>query len=166
MEISRQIYTYKELKEGLDLGRDDYGIAAMCSKPLRDAFSNNPYLSDFDFPFLYLGRCDGVAAGIAMWFPTKVKIGDTIVQSTGGSTLEVYKDYRKYEIGADIMMYPIMTKGFNFLLYAGISEDALKIYKKIKFTVFEYPRAMRVCNSRSILESKGISGIFLNLSTS
>lgn len=166
MEITSQVYTYKELKEGLDLGRDDYGIAAMCSKPLQEAFKANPYLSDDDSLFMHIERVDGIAAAIGMWFPTKLKVGNEILNSTGGSTLEVYEKYRKYELGVDMMLYPNIDNGFKFFLFAGVSEQALKMYKVLRFTVFEYPRSMRVCNSRSIIESKGIHGILLKVATS
>ena len=166
MIISSQIYTYKDLKEGIDLGKDDYGIAASkCRFPLQQAFSNNPYLDDDSVPFAYIGRVDGNAGGIAMWFPIKLKVGDYIINATSGSTLEVYEEYRKYGIGADIMMYPLLTPGFNFLLYAGVSKQALKIYKKMKFTIFEYPRVMRVCKSRSIVEKYGLHGPLLTISS-
>ena len=165
MEITSQVYTYKELKEGLDLGRDDYGIAAMCSRSLQDAFKANPNIIDEESPFMYIGRVDGIAAGIGMWFPSKVKAGDEYINSTGGSTLEVYEAFRKYEFGADILLYPTYTEGFNFLLFAGVTDQAMQLYKKLKYTVFEYPRAMRICNCRSILESKGFNSVLLKLFT-
>lgn len=162
MRITSQLFTYKDLKEGIDLGRDDHGIAmSKCRLPLQKAFANNPNLIDDSFPFAYIGRVDEIAGGIAMWFPVKLKVGDEQISATSGSTLEVYEDYRKYGLGVDIMMYPILTPGFNFLLYAGVSKQALKIYKKMNFTIFEYPRVMRICKSRSIIEKFGLHGFLL-----
>ena len=160
MEISKVIFSYEDLRNGLDLGRDDYGIAALCTTSMKTAFLNNPNLIDYSQPFLYLGRVDGIAGGICMWFPTRLKAGEEFVSAESGSTLEVYEEFRKNAFGIDILQFPITSGKFHFLIYAGISEQALKIYKKMRFSIFEFPRSMQLRNARPLLESRGLNGVF------
>ena len=51
------------------------------------------------------------------------------------------------------------------ILYAGVSEMALPMYKKIGFKVLEYPRAMQLRKSRSLLSSKGFKGLPLKITS-
>ena len=165
MEISSRVYNYSDLKKGIVCNHDDFGIFSKCTPSMRETLLNNPNLIDDSHPFMYLSTVDDVAGGIAMWFPTKLKAGNDIGNAEAGTTLEVYEEYRKLAIGADITVYPITSGSFNFLIYAGISEMALKLYKKLKFQIFEYPRAMRLLNSRPIIESIGLHGLLLKLSS-
>ncbi len=165
MEIETQLVTYKELKEGFKIKNDNHQMSQLCGSALQRTFLANPFLIDYNKTFMYISRVNQVAAGIAMWYPTKVKAGDEIVDAEGSSTLEVYEEYRKLAIGADIVMYPIVSNQHHFLIYAGISEQALKIYKKLKFSIFEYPRSMQIRNLRSLFESKGIKGALLKVMT-
>lgn len=159
--ITKEVLTYKDLKNDIVIERDDYGIGALCEPALRNALKHNPIQDNDEDPFAYIVRVDGIVGGIGMWFPTRFKSNDDIIIGRSGSTLEVYEEYRKLALGVDITMKPLSFSDATVIIYAGISEMALPIYKKLRFSVFEYPRAMKLMNSRCILESMGLKGIIL-----
>ncbi len=163
--ITKEILTYKDLKNDIIIEHDDYGIGALCEPALRAALKHNPIQDNDEEPFAYIIRVDGIVGGIGMWFPTRFKSNDEIIIGRSGSTLEVYEEYRKLALGVDITMKPLSFNDATVLIYAGISEMALPIYKKLRFSVFEYPRAMKLINSRCILESMGMKGVVLKVTS-
>lgn len=160
--ISNQILTYKDVKNGESINDDEYGIGSLFTDSHRKAFLANPFLRDETFPLLYLSRVDGQVGGILMLFPCAILVNGERVEVLEGSTLEVAEKFRHLAIGVDIMLYPLNCGLREVILYAGISEMALPIYKKMGFKVLEYPRAMQLRNSRSLLAAKGLTGLSLN----
>lgn len=158
MNIESQIIKYTDLP--FDYTKDDpHGIAALCNSHIQNIFRGNPNLKEPDQTFAYFKKVDNKYGGIAMFFPSVMKAGDELLEATGGSTLEVYEEYRQLALGADIVMYPIENKLSNALIYAGISPMALPLYKKTRFAILEYPRLMLLRKSKPILESKNIRGV-------
>lgn len=160
-EITSQVITFEDLPFCFREKEDPYKIAAMCSVRIQSVFKENPNLNDKQKPFVYFKKVNGLYGGIAMFFPTLLKAGLETIHSFGGSTLEVAEEYRHYALGADIITFPIENRLSDVLIYAGISPMALPLYKKMRFAVLEYPRAMQLRNSRCIYETKGVSGSLL-----
>ena len=156
--VTSQILTYQDIRNGDAIVDDEYGIGSLFTDSHRKAFLANPFLRDESSPLLYLSRVDGQVGGILMLFPCEMLAGDKIVEVQEGSTLEVAERFRHLAIGVDIMFYPLTCGLRDVILYAGISEMALPIYKKMGFKVLEYPRVMQLRNSRSLLMSKGLTG--------
>lgn len=165
-EIIDQIVTYQDVVEGIELSPDPYGIGAKFTPTRKDTFLANPNLKDYSKCLLCIKKVDNNIGGIAMFYPTRFKADGTIYDAVSGSELEVYEDFRTLALGADIVMYPIGHKENNFLIYAGLAELALEMYKKLRFVIFSYPRMMQLRKSRSIIESKGIHGGLLKVTFS
>lgn len=164
-KITNHDISFKQIEEGYDFENDEFGISSLYSTPTKKAFLSNPFLKNKESVHIYLRKVDGINAGISFSFPIEFKAYDDIFPASSGSTLEVYKDYRHLAIGAELMMVHIQKPQSDFLIFAGISDMALPLYKKLKYTIFEYPRAMRISNIRSIIESKGINGMALKILT-
>lgn len=164
MKITNKIITYNDIvKSGYHIEDDYYGIAAYLTQTRINTFLHNPNLEDYEKCVQYLSLVDGVVVGRVMCFDTKLKIGDQIVSALSGSALEVYKDFRHLAVGVDLMMYPMLSKDNQFVIFSGISEMALPLYKKLKYIVFEFERMMLLKNAKCIVESKGVKGLTLVL---
>lgn len=164
VNIINKIVTYKELLNYIPQN-DVLGIASYMSETRKKTFMNNPNLKDIEDCALYLSVVDDVPAGRLMLFSTRIKLDDTITSAESGSALEVHEEYRKYALGADLMMYWALKDEYDFIIASGISDMALPVYKKLKFHVFEFPRMMMLRNVRCILESKQLKGTFLKITT-
>lgn len=166
MDISRRIIPYEDLVDStLTFDNDPFDIAKYFSEGRKKTFLNNPNLNDYKECALLLAKVDGIICGRAMHFPTKIYVDGKSENCLSGSSLEVAEQYRHLAVGADLMMYPVFTDKRDFVLAAGISEQALPMYKKLKYNILDYSRLVRINNTSSILVSKGINGI-LNKSIS
>ena len=162
-DITIHNITFKQIEDGYDFGDDRFHISSLYNQAAQKAFLSSPTLVNKEQIHIYLRKVDGINAGIGFSFPTKIKSDSNIYNATSGSTLEVYEKFRKLALGADIILSPVQNKDNEFLIFAGISEMALPLYKKLRFTIFEYPRAMQLRNARCILESKGFKGKNLSI---
>lgn len=160
MEPVLKTFPYKLFKLGLPHFEGDiYKIASHFTESRRKTFINNPNLKSDEEVAYVLGYVDDEIVGRAMHFPTRVKLEKKNYDCLTGSALEVYKDFQKYAVGADIMSYPVFTDKRYFVIAAGISEQALPLYKKLRYHILNYDRYLKVYNFKSILEYKGIKGL-------
>ena len=162
-DIKLSVVSYQEIKKGLDkLEGDKYGIAAyLLTESRRKTYLSNPYLTD-DFKYgLTISYVDGVIGGRCSLYPVRFKKGDEVCEAVSGSSLEVHEDYRHLAIGADVFAYPVFAKEYGYIIFSGISDMALPLYKKLRFNLLAFPRMMLIGNARSILESKGLRGATL-----
>lgn len=158
MEFSSRVITYGDLRKGLHFDDDRYGIATYEYESRRKAFLANPHAGNDDDTFMYLVEADGVPVGRTMLFDTRLKIGDEIVPLFSGSGLEVAEDFRKYGFGGEIFAYGGTIKKRTRNLSAGISSMALPLYKRVKFKIFEFPKMLRLQNTKPVLEKYGVKG--------
>lgn len=165
MTIENEIIRYCDLPFAIKPDKDPFGIAAMCSSNIQQVFLHNPQLINEDQTFAYFELVEGKYGGTAFFYPSIMKVGNELIEATGGSTLEVYEEYRHLALGADIVMYPIVNKVSNALIYAGLSSQALSLYKKTRFIIFAYPRMMLLRKSKSILRAKKFRGFLLKLTS-
>lgn len=162
MEFSSQLISYKEIREGYKPKRDDCKLFAYLTDTRKKALFANPNLQDDSACMLNLEFVDGVVAGRTMSYDTKMKIGDSIVKASSGSALDVAECYRHLGVGATLMMN-VVALDYDYLVFAGISDQALPLYKKLRYHILEYPRLMLLKNSRPILYSKGMKGVVLDV---
>ena len=161
MDIDTRIITYREILDGVPaIDNDDFGLAAKYTERRRETFLANPNLKDYDSCACQLKLAEGKVVGRSMQFYTAFKADGRVYSAISGSTLDVVEPYRKWAVGAELMMYPVFTMTGDFVIAAGISEIALPLYKKLKYSVFEFPRLMVIRNVRPLLEYKGIKGTF------
>ena len=131
MNIKYQQITYQDARAGLQVENDVYSYANgdlySCRK---NAFLNNPFLKDESTCMLLLARVDDIVVGKRLFYSTKIKVGEEIIDATSGSNYVVHQDYRKYGLGGAMIMHAAKKKN-NFLLSAGCSENSLEIYKAL-----------------------------------
>lgn len=156
MEFSSRIITYGELRRGLHFENDKYGIVSYEYESRREAFLSNPCVGNDDDPFMYVVEADGVPVGRTMLFDTRLKIGNEIVPLHSGSSLKVEDDFQKYGIGGEIFAFGGSIKNRKLHLSAGISNNALPLYRIIKCYIFEFPKLLRVQNIKPLLSKYGI----------
>lgn len=166
MEITNQIITYKQIREGFVIERDDAGIAAYDVTPERiKTFLSNPFLKDDSKCMVLLSRVDGVVRGVTSMFPTLTKIGEELVESVGGSALIVQDEYQQYALGTELVLYPMVYENNKFLLYSGFSNDGLSLYKAMRFCMFTMPKMVLPISPRLIFERYGLKGLWQELAT-
>ena len=159
MEFTSRIITYGELRQGLHFENDKYGIAMYEYESRRKAFLSNPCAGADDDVFMYLVEADGVPVGRTMLFDTRLKIGKEIVPLYSGSALQVEDSFQKYGLGAEIFAFGRTIKKRKLNLSAGISDMALPLYKVTKYHIFEFPKLLRINNTKPLLGKYGIKGI-------
>lgn len=163
-EILSTTITYNDSKNQSFHGNDRYGIYSYTQTEERiNTFFSNPNLEDYSSPMVNLSIVDGVIAGRAMSFPTKVKFYDLILSCTTGSSLEVEKDYRQYDIGVDLVLKPVRNKDNKQLLYADFSKEGIGMYKAARFHIFELPIMIQVRKVDVLLQTFGFKGFLLKL---
>lgn len=163
---SVKTYSYRELKDGvLNELPDPLYMVSGISQSRHITFLSNPSLVNMDETAFVLAYSDDVPVGRLTIYPTRMAIEGEIEIVMGGSDLYVNNKYRQAAAGTDLMLYPVFDKKYRYILYAGASPQALPIYKKLKYQIIEYPRMMQLRNSRCILESKGIHGLPLKISS-
>lgn len=149
MDIRYQIVTYRDVKDCISIENDEYELASRSLTQCRkDAFLNNPFLSDEASCMLLLVRVDNIVVGKRLFYPTKIKAGDEIIDATSGSNYLVYQDYRKYGIGGALIMHAAKKKN-NFMLSAGCSDNSLEIYKALNAVSVYIPMYLQ-CKSKAI----------------
>lgn len=165
LQRTSQIISYEELRKGsYVVEKDGFGIAAYMTETRRNAFLACPNNTDDSKTAMYLMKVDGNVVGRTMLFATRIKFDDEIVEGQCGSALYVQKEYRN-EIGAEVMMYSLMNKEFDFKLSAGFTSIVLPMYKKIKYTVFDIPEYIKLRSFRCIFDSYGLKGGLLKVAT-
>ena len=166
MEIANQVVTYKQIREGYVIEKDDEGIAAYDVTPARrKVFLANPFLKDESKCMIYLSRVDGIVRGVVTFFPTQTKIGNGYIESVGASAMQVQDEYQEMALGTELVTYPFFNENNKMLVYAGFSSNALPIYKAMKFSIFEMPKMMQPISTRLIFARAGLEGILLDLAT-
>lgn len=166
MEITNQVVTYKQIREGYIIEHDDADIAAYDVTPARrKAFLANPFLKDDSKCMIYISRVDGIVRGVTTIFPTQTKAGDDLIDSVGGSALTVQDEYQHLALGTELVTYPNFNENNKILLYAGFSSDALPLYKALKFGIFSMPKIFLPISTRPVFERLGFKGLLLDAFT-
>ena len=159
MEVKMQPYivTFKELREGsYTLPDDRYGMARSVTTPsMVEALSACPFVKEDGTVALYFVLADGVIVGREVYFMSRVRAGDEIVDVESASSLGVVPSYRHLAVGADIVMATFARS--RVFLGAGVSQMALPLDRKLKFHVLEFPRLMQLRNSGPLLAAKHLS---------
>lgn len=163
MEFNSKIITYGDLRKGLHFQNDKYGIASYEYETRRKAFLSNPCAGADDDVFMYLVEADGVPVGRTMLFETRIKIGDDILPLYSGSSIRVEDSFQKYGLGGEIFAYGGTIKSRKLHLSAGISDMALPLYKVTKYHIFEFPKLLRINNTKPLLGKYGIKGMLQSI---
>lgn len=163
MNFTSRIITYGDLRKGLSFENDKYGIASYEHEARRKAFLANPCAGADDDVFMYLVEADGAPIGRTMLFETRLKIGNEILPLYSGSALQVEESFQKYGLGAEIYAFGGTIKKRKLNLSAGISDMALPLYKVTKYKIFEFPKLLRINNTKPLLGKYGIKGVFQSI---
>lgn len=136
MNIQHHIYTYQDAINGVRVPNAPSEFDCLDANRLK-AFLSNPNLTDMNIPMLVYTTVDDDLAGWLMLFPTKLLLDGNTCEAMSASDFFVLEKYQHLAIGLDLALFPI--EGNKYLLYAGSSPKALKIYRKLRFNVFYMP---------------------------
>lgn len=163
-KIESQCITFRQLREDdYTISDDRYGIAEYVLTPSRiSAGLACPFAKDEDVAMMFITE-DGTPVSRAQLFPTQVLMYGELFPCGTGSSLETAPEYRHTGVGGDVLFYIATNKNYPFSLASGISEQALPLYKAIKYFVLEFPRIMLLRNTRPILSKIGLRGRLGNL---
>ena len=150
MDIQNHIYTYQDAMDGIQVPNAPSGFDCL-SKDRLKAFLSNPNLSDTNMPMLVYTTVDGNVAGWLMLFPTRLLLDGKPCEAMSASDFHVLEKYQHIALGVDLAMFPVANEGNDYLMYAGPSPMALKLYKRMKFKIFAMPyieRKQRFVNKK------------------
>lgn len=160
MEVQDLIYSFDDVRKGISLPEDPYGIGKYTlEKNIVDTFLSAPACPDGREPMIHLTLVDGKIAGRNMLYPSRMKVGNEIVPVTSGSSLHVEEKFRHMALGVNLMMFPLSLN--RCPLYAGLSNMAEPLYKKLKYAIFRIPKMWQIRRVRPILQSFGLKGLLL-----
>ena len=109
MDIDTRIITYREILDGVPaIDNDDFGLAAKYTERRRETFLANPNLKDYDSCACQLKLAEGKVVGRSMQFYTAFKADGRVYSAISGSTLDVVEPYRKWAVGAELMMLSLI----------------------------------------------------------
>ena len=153
--------TYKDVIDGYKLQGDTYGLGAYALEdPRRSAFLSNPNLNDTSKIMLKLMRHEGIIIGRSMMFPSRFKAADDIIETVGGSALEVAEQFRGGEAGGGLMAYNIRHKENNAVISSGFSSTAAKCHKALRAYMLCFPQFVQIKDYRRILPKIGLNSMF------
>ena len=158
MNISFTSLTRKQLKDLCFT--DTYNILSYQKDSREQVFINNPLYGE-DSIYIYLAHDDNLVVGRCYYFPTRFKAGNEITTAQSGSALYVQEEFRQLAVGADIIAYSTFSEEYDQKIFAGISQMALPIYKKLKYCVFPLQRFIIRRNFSTYFKQKGLHGILL-----
>lgn len=146
--------TFEDLKRDRDLEiKDPYGIMASITPQMKIALLNNPSGCKDEDVYQILALDGDIVVGTVNPFPGRLLIEGDTVECQNGSNLFSHEDYRKDNVGAELFMRLTTLKVRQDGYFAGISQMALGMYKALKYTIFEFPRLIYLCKSRSVVHS-------------
>ena len=156
--------TYQQVIDGYVSEGDVYGLAAYAlAEPRKTAFLSNPFLTDTSKVMLKLLRDNGIIIGRSMMFPSRFKADDKVIETMGGSALEVAREYRNTEAGGVLMAYNIRHKENNALISSGFSREAAKCHSALRAYMLCFPQFMQVRDFRKMLPKTGINEVWSNI---
>lgn len=130
---------------------------------VRYQLENNPHRDGENHFAKTLAYVDGVEAGWTFGYPTKLKMGESVVSVGTGTSFFVKEEYRKELLGLSIPEYGVKHARNGIVVGAGYSKAAQPIFRKyLKYAYFPLPRYIYLLHSRSVLEKK-LKGILTSL---
>ena len=164
MDIKLQQVTYQDIIEGKMVEGDDYHLYQHSFIDLRkEIFLKNPSLTDYSSVAAYLVKAGDIIVGHLFPFPTRMKVGDKIINATSASDLFVIEEYEKYAAGADLVMAPIRERRNDAVILADISAEGMGCYHAFRFIDFALPKMLHPHSSKFIYQNFGIKGILLKV---
>ena len=153
--------SYNELVNGeIQYTNDDNKIlAGYLTKSVVRALLSNPNYSDPTKSVMNLIVYDGVIAGRTMMMQTKIKAENKYFISQSGGGIEISKKYRGNGLGKIIIQDTWENSEYPLCIGQLYSSGAIAIIRKLGITVFEKPLYVKMLRTRSLLISKGVTGI-------
>lgn len=122
---------------------------------IRYQLENNPHNDGENHFAKTVALIDGILAGWTYVYPTKLKMGDSIVSVGTGTSFFVKEEYRRDLIGLFIPEYGVKHSRNGISVGAGYSKDAQPIFRKyLKYTYFPMPRYIYLRHTRVLLDNK------------
>lgn len=147
-----QTISYDQIISGFEPEGDKYGIAAYAlSEPRKTAFLSNPSLVDKTKAMLLLVTDNEKIVGRCMNLPSRLKVGDRIIDTVGGSALVVAADYRTSDAGIMLMGYNMQVKEYDATVASGFSRVAVKCHKALGSYILKFPQFIHIRDFKSYL---------------
>lgn len=146
--------TFGELERGETPSyKDPHGIMASLTEKMKDAVLNNPSGYREDEVCQILAIDGDVVVGATNPFSGRLLLKGEIVPCQNGSYLFSHEDYRKDNVGGELL-YRILTLHPTRNSFAvGMSQMAIPLYRVLKSIIFEFSRLIYLQKSRSVLHS-------------
>lgn len=146
--------TFGELEKGIAPNvRDPYNIMASLGSKMREAVLHNPsgYREDEVCQILAL---DGdVVVGATNPFSGRLLINGDVVWCQNGSYLFAHENYRKYNVGGELLYRILNLHETKNSFAVGMSQMVIPLYRVLKTIVFEFPRLIYLRKSRCVIQS-------------
>lgn len=167
VDIVLKRIAYKDLRDQTWIcAEDNYGmVSGYLTTSVRSTLLTNPNLDDERKSAINIVICDGIIAGRNMLMPTKLKINNEIIMAQTGGSYEIAEQFRGCGLGTEVFRDSIMNSEYDTYIGQLYSTTASDIVRKLGLIIFELPSYYKLCNSRSVLEARGVHGFPLRLGT-
>lgn len=149
--VSLCLRKYKEIAEYIDTASVDYGTA-LNGKTVETLLHKPTGYKPEEVCQVLIKDGQNVVGGVNC-FTTRLSMDGEVSEIQSGSHLYVEEEYRKLDVGADLFMKFTFLHPSQCCLTGGISQMALKMYKVLKYAVFEIPRLIYLRKSRSVVQA-------------
>ncbi|MDR0940073.1 MAG: hypothetical protein LBN29_12145 [Mediterranea sp.] len=152
--ISYYFRTFEELRTKKQLPfTDKYHILDTINKQGELALFHNPSGHKDKEVCQILAIVNGDVAGCVNCFSSRLSINGIEYHAQSASNLYVQDDYRKFGLGAELLMYIKDLHPTKNVIVAGISQMALPMYRILKYKLLKMPRYIFLRKSRCAVQS-------------
>lgn len=146
--------TFKELKnDSVNRVKDPYNIMSSLGPKMREAVLHNPSGYSEDEVCQLLALDGDKVVGATNPFSGRLLINGEAIPCQNGSYLYSHDDYRKDNVGGELFLRITNLHPTKNCFFVGISQMAIGLYKALKYSLFEFPRLIYLCKSRSVVQS-------------
>lgn len=122
------------------------------TESMRLALLDNPCVGTDEEVCQIIAYMGNQIVGCIGTFNARVRVDDKITPSLGATTMLVDPEYRRYNIGSDLMTICYKQLPIRDIFVAGSSRIAQPLYKAMRFSIFSFPRYIFLRKSRCAVQ--------------
>lgn len=132
---------------------DPFGLWKL-SESMKQVLRDNPFIKQSYVPAQVLGVINNKIVGQETVFPLRIRARETYLEAIAGSGLYVHEDYRKTQLGVELIAKREELSKDGIALGCGLSQQALPIHTLFDYLCYPLPRMIGLRKSRSVVEKK------------
>jgi hypothetical protein len=112
----------------------------------------NPVGGGIDSVAQLVGLCGGRVVGQHSLLRLRLCADDARYETICGSGLFLAEGFRNTFLGVKLIAQPADSSSDGIVIGCGLSQQAIKVYRGLRFLDFQMPRLLLLCRSRAVVE--------------